>query len=66
MFPRLFISIGPTGVGSAYSVRVRKAWWSRASLAHASATIVEVDMDLKATDEREKFREALRAAADLI
>lgn len=67
MWPRLAVFIAPTGrVDGEYAVRIRKGWWKGPGHGSTGALLAEFVVSLKATDEKERIREALRAAADLV
>lgn len=64
MWPRLAVFIHPVNHEGRYRVVIRKGWWKGPGHGSTSAVLAEVEVSLKATDERERIREALRAAAD--
>lgn len=67
MWPRLAVFIHPTGrQDGLYRCVVRKGWWGGPGTGGRGATLLEVELALKATDERERIAEALRAAADAL
>lgn len=67
MWPRIAVFIAPLGNASGtYSVRIRKGWWAGPGTGGAGAVLAEFEVELRATSERERIREALRAAADLL
>jgi hypothetical protein len=65
VWPRLLVAIHPTGhADGEYRVRLRKGWWAGPGHGGQSAVIGEFLVELRATTERERIAEALRAAAD--
>lgn len=65
MWPRIAIFIHPVDREGTYRVRIRKGWWGGPGKGGQGAVLGEFEVKLRATDERERIREALRAAADL-
>lgn len=67
MWPRVAVFIHPTGrADGQYLVRVLKGWWAGPGTGGANRVIGEFHLELRATDERERLREALRAAAEML
>lgn len=67
MWPRLAVFIHPTGnQDGEYRIRVLKGWWGGPGTGGRHAVLGEFVLPLRATDERERIREALRSAADLL
>lgn len=66
MFPRIVVFIHPLNLEGLYRLRLVKGWWDGRGHAGSRKTIAEFEVSLKATDETERIREALRAAADLL
>lgn len=67
MWPRLAVFIAPVDKDSgSYRVRVLKGWWGGPGTGGRQAILFEGTTDLKATSERERIAEALRAAADAL
>lgn len=65
MWPRIAVFISPSDTASAtYRVRIRKGWWGGPGTGGKGATLADFDVQLRATDERDRIREALRAAAE--
>lgn len=65
MWPRLAVFIAPVDRESGlYRVTLRKGWWAGPGHGGQGAVLREIIVSLKATDEVERVREALRAAAD--
>lgn len=67
MWPRIALFISPVDrEAGLYSVRLRKGWWSGPGTGGTGVLLLELTLELRATDERERMREALRATADLL
>lgn len=67
MWPRIAVFIHPTGrADGQYQVRLLKGWWAGPGHGGANRVLADFHLELRATDERERLREALRAAADLL
>lgn len=67
MWPRLHCFIYPLDSASGLCrVRVIKGWWMGPGHGGRQATIADVEVTIRSTDDRERMRLALRAAADAL
>ncbi len=65
MWPRIAVFIAPVDAQAArYRVRVVKGWWAGPGTGGRQSVVFESELTLRATSERERIAEALRAAAD--
>lgn len=67
MWPRIVVFISPIDAArTLYRVRIRKGWWGGPGTGGSGAVLHDFEVELRATSENERIREALRAAADLL
>lgn len=67
MWPRLAVFIAPIDRESGkYRATLRKGWWAGPGHGGQGAIMHEMIVELRATDERERIREALRLVADAL